>query len=263
MRIDIQKEKLGMIFSGGAAKGLCGLGVIRYFQERKIVPYISAGASAGSILASFSAFEVPWEQCVDVFKRYRPWNVMSISNLLFNRSAISDKKFRKFILKNFPQINENTRIEDAPNKLVIYTSDPTTRERVYLDSGNLIDSILASSAVVGILNPQKVGKNYLVDGDISGAYAASEIRKRGAEKIIGVTHTTHPHSVKDMNKHFHVRVEEAVESAIELERKMSRELDPLDALVNFDTTNVKYLDVKKIPRYYLEAYKSAKKIFGE
>src|SRR5690606_11551555 len=72
-----------------------------------------------------------------------------------------------------------------PIPFLCIASDIETGKQVVLDKGNLAQAMIASSAFPSLFSPVEIDGALLVDGGVTNNYPIDEIRKLGADIIIG------------------------------------------------------------------------------
>jgi len=150
---------IGIALSGGGARGISHLGVLKALEENGIKPTIVSGTSAGAIIGGFySAGFSPDEILAiliktNIFAIFKPafsWNgLLSMNNLL---SILKDHLPDSFETLNNPLIVAATNIESGKIK--------------YFQQGDLHQVVLASCCIPVIFNPIQIEKVKYVDGGI-------------------------------------------------------------------------------------------------
>ena len=73
-----------------------------------------------------------------------------------------------------------------PIPFLCIASDIETGEEVLLESGYLPQAMIASAAFPSLFSPVEIDGRLLVDGGVTNNYPIDEVKKRGADIIIGV-----------------------------------------------------------------------------
>ncbi|WP_294736725.1 patatin-like phospholipase family protein [uncultured Flavobacterium sp.] len=206
------KPKIGVVLSGGGAKGLAHIGVLKVLEEAGVeISYIggtSMGAIVGGLYASgYSAKELDSIfTSLDADALIRDYTPRGSKNFFEKRNdelyAIA-LPFQKFKL-SFPQaiskglynyttvsrLTDHVRhirdFECLPIPFVCIATDIETGEEVILDEGVLPSAILASGAFPSLYNPVEIDGRLLIDGGVANNYPIEEIKRMGADIIIGV-----------------------------------------------------------------------------
>lgn len=204
--------KVGLVLSGGGARGFAHIGAIKVLEEIGMPIDFIAGTSMGSIVgglyaAGYSAkelekiiYEVDWE---DVFSDTPPRELWSyqkkrdsskyIFNVSFNRKGFvvpqgltSGQKISNLMAFLTMQVSEIKDFDKLPIPYRAVAADIVTGEEVVLDHGSLADAMRASMSVPGVFTPITLEGHLLVDGGIVNNLPVEVVKKMGADKIIAV-----------------------------------------------------------------------------
>ena len=208
----IQRKKIGLVLSGGGAKGFAHIGVLKVLEEAGVkIDYIggtSMGAVVGGLYASgYSAHQIDSifynTNFDELLKDYIPRNSKSFYEKHNDQMYAISLPFNKFNLSvpvalskgmyNYnllTRITSNVRSVRDFNKLPIpfmcVATDIETGKPVLLKEGFLPLAILASAAFPSLFSPVEINGKMLVDGGVSNNYPIDEVKKMGADIIIGV-----------------------------------------------------------------------------
>lgn len=207
-----KKPKIGLVLSGGGAKGLAHIGVLKVIDSLGIkVDYIggtSMGAIIGGLYASgYSGKDLEYLfNHVDIealLQDYTPRNSKSFYEKRNDEIYAVTLPFYKFKvglpsgyskgLYNFNLLSKLTlHVSDVDDFSKLKTpffciaTDAETGEEVILDKGNLAKALVTSGALPTLYNPIEIDGKLLIDGGVVNNYPVEELRKRGADFIIGV-----------------------------------------------------------------------------
>ena len=208
----IKKPKIGLVLSGGGAKGLAHIGVLKVIEEAGIkVDYIG-GTSMGAVVGGLYAVGYNAYQIDSIFKAtnfdelLRDFIPRSSKNFYEKRNdelyAVT-LPFSKFKIGVPTAYSKGAYLYSLLNKLIYkerFTKDfnqlpipflcmATDIEKgteVVIDHGYLPQAILASATLPSLFSPIEIDGQLLVDGGVTNNYPIDEIRKLGADIIIGV-----------------------------------------------------------------------------
>ena len=216
---ELSRPKIGLVLSGGGARGAAHIGVIKELEEMRIpIDYIggtSMGAIVGGLYASGMSSDelkktvtaVDWE---DAF-----------SDLIPRK----DRSFRRktddytYLVKSKPGLSDSLEIKLPPGFLqgqkldILFkrlalpvsmindfdhfsipfravATDIVTGEPVILDSGDLAQAMRASMSIPSIFSPVTIDGKMLVDGGVSKNLPIDVVRNMGADIIIAVDIST-------------------------------------------------------------------------
>jgi len=173
---------IGLALSGGAARGMAHVGVMRALVENKVpVDYI-AGTSAGSIVGGAFAAGMPVEEIAE-FGRSLRWR--DVGRMTMSRLGVqSNERLEEYLRARLPV----TSFEDLPIPFATVATDLKTGTPVVMrDKGDVPFAIRASCAIPGwyVPVPDEEGRQ-LVDGGLVAVIPASITRELGADLVIAV-----------------------------------------------------------------------------
>lgn len=148
-------------------------GFVKGLEEEKLVPKFLTGCSAGAIIGSLYAKQIPMSEVIDFIKTLKKesfWEGTKFSQILKpmrvglkNYSGALTGANLKKLLK--PYLGE-TNIEDLKINFGISVANLTKRKRELLVKGNLLDAVVASSAFPLMFEIQKLNGNEFTDGGL-------------------------------------------------------------------------------------------------
>lgn len=177
----MNRKKVGLALSGGAARGFAHLGVLKVLAEHNIPIDFISGTSAGSIVGAAAACGLSVQEIIEIGKKMS-W--FKVSGFPYSaKGLLSNAPMGELLRKNLPFQN----IEDLPIQFAaVACALETGEEIVFKDKGDLPTAIRASCAIPGVFVPiEYEGKN-LIDGGAVSLVPAKTVKKMGAEVIIAV-----------------------------------------------------------------------------
>ncbi len=209
----IPKPKIGLVLSGGGAKGLAHIGVLKTLEKYHIKPDYIGGTSMGAIVGSLYAAGYSANQIDSLFR------VMNFDDIMYNSYARKYKYFfnkeggKKYILhlpfsmnkmsaqlpkglshsqKMFSTLADNllhisniNHFDKLKIPFICLATDIATGKQVVFNKGYLPEVVTASGLLPSIYNPLEVDNKLLLDGGIVNNYPIKEVRDLGADIIIG------------------------------------------------------------------------------
>jgi NTE family protein len=158
----IAGHAVGIVLSGGGARGFAHLGVIAALKEAGIAIDLYAGASMGAIIAATAALEWDREQTlahlVPAFVESNPLSDYTIPIIALARGRKVSRRLRE----HFGDVN----LEECWRTLVCTASDLTTGQVRIFRSGPIWKALRASVAIPGVLTPVIENGHILVDGGV-------------------------------------------------------------------------------------------------
>lgn len=207
--------KLCLVLSGGGAKGLAHIGVIKALEEQNIRPDCVVGTSAGALIgglyaSGMSAGEVEknirsinfdevlyYRPKREEFKQYSR-DIDYKSNNMFDITLSKDGKIElpQFVLNSvkieevlrnllvkYPQ---NIDFDTLPMRFRAVATDISTGERVILSKGQLSQALRASMAIPAVFSTVEMNNTLLSDGMIASNLPIEVAKNLKAERIIAV-----------------------------------------------------------------------------
>ena len=208
----IKRPKIGLVLSGGGAKGFAHIGVLKVLEEAGIkIDYIG-GTSMGSIIGGLYASGYNAAQIDSIFKKtdfdelindYIPRSsknfygkkndelyaiVLPFSNFRVGiPEALSKGMYNYNLLSSLTRNVRHVRdFNKLPTPFLCMGTNIETGEEVLLDKGNLVQAMMASAAFPSLFTPVEIDGKLLVDGGVVNNYPIKEVRNLGADIIIGV-----------------------------------------------------------------------------
>ena len=213
-------KKIALVLSGGGARGIAQIGVIKYLEENGIEPDYVIGTSIGSIIGGMYSSGYTSSEMDSIFKLERYSKIFELNdeverNELFlyqkqleQRNSIKlnfeDFKFEipkslsygnnfdlmlKEIFWNSRYISDND-FDNLKYKFRAVATDLITGKSVSLSKGNLINSIKASSSIPLRFPPIEMDSMFLVDGGIKNNVPIEIAKQLGADIIIAINTTS-------------------------------------------------------------------------
>ncbi|MFY7810606.1 MAG: patatin-like phospholipase family protein [Flavobacterium sp.] len=206
------RKKIGLVLSGGGAKGLAHIGILKKIEEAGIkIDYIG-GTSMGAIVGGLYAAGYSANQLDSIFKSLDYQNVLKditprevksfyekkneetyALTLPFNKLKLGipaslSKGIYNYWLINMLTYNEKniSNFEDLSIPFVCIATDIENGKEIKLKSGNLAKAIIASGAFPTLYSPILIDNKYLIDGGVLNNYPANEVLEMGADYLIGI-----------------------------------------------------------------------------
>jgi NTE family protein len=185
-----RKPKVAFVLSGGASLGAIQVGMLRALYERDIRPDLIVGTSAGALNGAFVASRAQTVETADelaaVWRSLRRGNVFPlnlVTGLLGFIGARDHLVPASGLQRLVERHTEFERIEDLPIPLHIVAVDVITGEELRLSRGPLLDAVLGSAAIPGVLAPVEWDDVTLMDGGVANNTPISHAVELGAQRI--------------------------------------------------------------------------------
>ena len=109
-------------------------------------------------------------------------SLVSLVDLSFRGGVMGGRKPFEVLAK---MLGERA-IEELPVRFGAVATDLATGQEVWLRSGSLLDALRASTALPGLIAPQRLGDRWLVDGGLVNPVPASLCRAMCATSVVAV-----------------------------------------------------------------------------
>ncbi|MEG2665411.1 MAG: patatin-like phospholipase family protein [Bacteroidales bacterium] len=211
--LDKTRPKVGVVLSGGGAKGIAHVGTLKILEELGIPIDFIAGTSMGSIIGGLYAYGYTAKE-LDSILRAANWTQLLSDKPLQEDIFLVEKITNSSYFIKFPYgkgskslipiglikgqhinnlfytLTSNAYLSKDFNDLNIpffcIATDILSGKGIVLDKGNLAMSMRASMAVPSIFTPIEIDSFLLVDGGIVNNFPVDELKAMGADIIIGV-----------------------------------------------------------------------------
>ena len=221
-----QRKKVGVVLSGGGAKGMAHIGVLKVLERAGIPVDIVTGTSMGSIIGGLYAIGYN-AQALDSMVRVQDWTYVISDREDLRRQSLGDRKKQNTYFfstgmtigkrdgnagglikgKNLAELFQQlcTGYTDSldfttglPIPFACVATNIIDNSEVDFHSGRLPQAMRASMAIPAAFSPVRIGDQVLVDGGLKNNYPADIARAMGAEVIIGVTVQGAPKVAEDL-----------------------------------------------------------------
>ena len=209
-----QRKKVGVVLSGGGAKGMAHIKALKVIEEAGIpIDYI-AGTSMGAIVGGLYAIGYTPEQ-LDSMVRKQNWTFLLSDRIKRSAMSLTDReRSEKFIVsipftkspkdaassggiikgQNLANLfsdltmgyHDSINFDKLPIPFACVAANVVNGEQIIFHNGILSTAMRASMAIPGVFTPVRQDSMVLVDGGIVNNYPADVVKAMGADVIIGV-----------------------------------------------------------------------------
>jgi NTE family protein len=170
-----------LALSGGAARALSHIGVLKVLEELGVDIKAIAGTSMGSIIGAFFCSGVKLQE-IEAYVRAMDWkSFLLFSELAFSKTGIINWRRVEEELKKF--LGDKT-FSDCRIQFCCTVVDLITSEKVILSEGKLLDAVRASIAIPGFFSAVCMGDRILVDGGIVEPLPTASLKTMDVDFII-------------------------------------------------------------------------------
>jgi NTE family protein len=244
--------RVALALSGGAARGIAHLGVIKALEESGFEIVALSGSSAGALVSVFYAHGYTPEEMLRLV-RETSW-VSLLRPGIPRRGLIRWDRARRLL----GELLKVERIEDLGRKVFICTTDLLSASSVYFERGDLIPVLLGSCSLPGIFEPVRYGRYLLIDGGVMNNLPLEPLESLGVFRIGVDVNPIEP--VEDVKGILRILVRSfflAVRSNVEARRGMC------DLLIVPDLKGISPLEVGRAEEIFRAGYEATLKALGE
>jgi NTE family protein len=212
-RTETGRKKVGLVLSGGGAKGMAHIGAIKVIEEAGIPIDYVVGTSMGSIIGGLYAIGYTPEQ-MDSMVRKQDWSFLLSDRILrtdknmaerevdekylisvpFNKKSIQDVTGGLIKGQNISNLfseltlgyHDSIDFNRLPIPYACVSENIAKGEEYVFHQGVLSTAMRASMAIPGVFTPVRLDSMVLIDGGVVNNYPVNIAREMGADVIIGV-----------------------------------------------------------------------------
>ena len=221
-----ERKKVAVVLSGGGAKGMAHIGVLKILERAGIPIDIITGTSMGSIIGGLYAIGYN-ANALDSMVRVQDWSYVITDREDMRRQSLNDRKKQntyafttgltigkkdmqaggiikgKNLAELFQQLctgytDSLDFTRDLRIPFACVATNIIDNSEVDFHSGRLPQAMRASMAIPAAFSPVRIGSKVLVDGGLKNNYPADIAREMGADIIIGVTVQGAPKEAEDL-----------------------------------------------------------------
>ena len=215
-------QRTALVLSGGGAKGLAHIGVLRVLDSLGITPDLVVGSSMGAIVGAMYASGYTGREIdslarslpiADLFRTYQPRAPRSLG--LLQPLVVWEQGERRFALQsasvsetevnalvNAAMLRGNLlargHFDSLPIPFRAVAADLSDRTPVVLAGGDLARAVRASFAIPLVFAPESLNGRILADGGLAANIPAAVARSEGATRLIVSDATEHQSDTIDV-----------------------------------------------------------------
>jgi NTE family protein len=167
-----EKYKIGLVLSGGGARGFAHLGVLQALNEADIFPDVISGTSAGALTGVLYCDGHTPKQILKMMKTDNRLNYMRPT--LPREGLLQITGIIKILTANLRAKN----FEELKIPLYATATDLNNGRAVSFSKGELINAIIASASIPVLFKPVVINNIYYVDGGILDDFPVRPIENK-------------------------------------------------------------------------------------
>ncbi len=207
-----ERPKIGLVLSGGGAKGIAHIGVIRELEKRGIKPDYITGTSMGALIGGLYAAGYNPDQMEEIIVNGE-WDYLMSDEIKRENYLIGQGNKNKNSLITLPidgiKPEFKSGLFDGQNILTLIEilvrkynrpidfdsleipfkcigTNIETGEAMIFESGKLADAMRASMSIPSVFAPYEINGELYVDGGLVNNFPTDVVKEMGADIIIGV-----------------------------------------------------------------------------
>ena len=212
--------RIGLALSGGGARGLAHIGVLKVLEELRVPVHCVTGTSMGAIVGGGYATGAPaarleqtvlktdWNQVfvdrpprAEVSSRrkaedyktlFAPEFGMTEKGMVLPKGILSGVSIEAYFRSLTESAVDISDFQRLPIPFRAFATDIETGESIVLQRGSVSQAMRASMSVPGAMAPVEIDGRLLVDGGIANNLPIGEARKLCGDVIIAVNISTPP-----------------------------------------------------------------------
>ncbi|MGC9366601.1 MAG: patatin-like phospholipase family protein [bacterium] len=216
--------RIGLVLSGGGARGFAHIGVLKVLQQAGITPDFVVGTSMGSIVGGLYAIGLSPQE-LESLALQEDWNSLFEDKINRSDLPIDQKQYADLYIASVPlngftpqlplglingqkiqslldrltwPVNQYFNFDQFPIPYRCIASDVVSAEAVELAQGYLSPSMRASMSIPTVFTPMQIDSHLLVDGGAILNFPVQNVLDLGADVVIGVDVGTPPKSKQEL-----------------------------------------------------------------
>lgn len=270
-----QRPRIGLVLSGGGARGAAHVGVLKVLEELRIpVDYI-AGTSMGSAVGGLYATGLSADELYAIFNKF-DWDAafndspprsersyrrkqddqtslvnyrvgVGADGIKFPRGAVEGQNFVTELRKLGHITQTLPSFDELPTPFRALASDIGSGESVVLSSGDLAMAIRASVAIAPLFSPVEYQGRLLSDGGYLNNIPVNVARAMGADEVIVVNIGTPLAAREDIRSILDVMSQTGRLGGEQFDRQQKAAITSKDLLIEPNLQGLSFVDFAKVP----------------
>lgn len=182
-----RRPRVGLVLSGGGARGLAHIGVLKVLEREKVPVDLIVGTSVGAIVGALNAAGVPardienlsadvgWSQLTDL-------STARVVRLLVTERLLSTQKMEGYLESHIG----DKKFADLKTEFACVAADLRTGEQIVLREGSVALAARASATMPGLFEPVPFRHRLLIDGGIVDNVPTDVAKRLGVDFMICV-----------------------------------------------------------------------------
>ena len=179
-----RKPELGLALSGGGARGLAHIGVLKVLEAYDLQPDYLAGTSMGGVIAAAYASGMSLDEMEQIALEYAATRkLLQLADPTIPRNGLfQGNRLQTF----FDQHLQGRTFADLRIPLTLVAVDLNSGQEIHIREGLVADALRATVSIPGLLPPVERDGHRLVDGGLLNNLPVDVVREMGADVVLGV-----------------------------------------------------------------------------
>lgn len=183
--------KLALVLGGGGSKGALQVGLYQAMRELGLRPDLIVGTSVGAINGAFIAAGLEPADLASGWRSLERDRLITLNWSLLWRGLSAESLFSARPLRNLLEESLPRRFDQLGVPLSVVTTHLGAGEACVWERGDLVEALLASCAIPGLLPPVAGHDDvYHIDGSLADNVPIQIARRRGATRIVAMNART-------------------------------------------------------------------------
>ncbi|GBC88462.1 putative NTE family protein [bacterium HR13] len=235
--------KVNLVLSGGAARGIAHIGVIKALVDMGFDIQSVSGVSAGALVGAFFCAGYSPEEMIKMVKSTEWIKVLrpKVPRYGFFSLSKAEKFLRRYL--------EVELIEDLEKSLYIGVLDIKSGKSFHFSSGELYPILLGSCALPGVFEPVRYGDYILIDGGVTNNLPVEPLL--GKDGLLVGVDVNPTNAVEKVRNVFHIIARSfllAVRSNVEKRKELCH------VVIEPELQNYSVIDIWKAEEIYMLGY---------
>lgn len=187
----MNERKIGIVLSGGGARGIAHIGALKALEEKGIFPEVVSGTSAGSIAGALYCHGYSPDDMLRIIKEVS--YLRSLRSGFWRMGLLSSKGLQNTLT---PYITNND-FSLLKKKLFVCVAQIRTGKVFFVSEGNVVDTVTASSSVPVLMTPTTIDNEMYIDGGVLNNFPIEPLEGL-CSPILGVS-VNHIQENKEIN----------------------------------------------------------------
>lgn len=206
------QNKLGLVLSGGGAKGMAHVGVLKAMEEAGLRPDYIAGTSMGSVVGALYSLGYSADEIETIFRSV-DWGEVLSNQVPLDYISFEEKEYYNRYLLELPLVGTKVKFstglirgqmlneliqryfwtsmsyqtyDEFPIPFRCIATNSANGEAVVFDRGSLATAVRASMAIPTAFTAVQYDSILLVDGGVVSNFPVEQVLNMGADYVIGV-----------------------------------------------------------------------------